>query len=234
LKPIYLLDLGTMPIFDQLQLEEALLRGTSHNYCLVSRGSSKAIVMGISGKIELLLNVPKVQEHAVPVIQRFSGGGTVIVDKETLFTTFIFSKDDIPIHPYPEPILRWTAELFTTAWQIPNFHLIENDYAIGPMKCGGNAQYIQKDRWLHHTSFLFDYQNENMEYLQLPEKRPTYRKNRTHTDFLCRLKDHAPSKEHLIDQLKIELNKRFQVTPISLDELTWNPHRQSVRQVTEH
>jgi lipoate-protein ligase A len=155
----------------------------------------------------------------------------VIVDENTLFFTFILNKSTIPILPFPEPILRWTADLYSASWQIPTFQLIENDFAIGPKKCGGNAQYIQKDRWLHHTSFLWDYRNENMTYLQLPAKRPKYRENRPHNDFLCRLKDHAPSKEALIDQLKKELGKRFQVSPVQLDQLSWQPHREQLRWV---
>ncbi len=226
---VHLLDLGTMPIFQQLKMEEALLRGTNLNFCIISRGSPRSIVMGISGKPHELLNIPKVKQDQIPVIQRFSGGGTVIVDEETLFLTFIFAKDLVPISPFPEPILRWSAELYQVSWQIPNFHLRENDYVIDQKKCGGNAQYIQKDRWLHHTSFLWDYHNANMDYLTLPNKRPAYRESRPHTDFLCRLNEFIPSKETLITQLKTELGKRFNLVPISHEALSWNDHRQSVR-----
>ena len=39
-----------LPILKQLQIEEALLRATSDNWCLLNNGSSQpAIVMGISG-----------------------------------------------------------------------------------------------------------------------------------------------------------------------------------------
>lgn len=226
-----ILDLGSIPIFEQLQIEEALLRGSDLDICLINSGSPRAIVMGISGHAETHLDYDKVKEDGIPVIQRFSGGGTVIVDGQTLFCTFILNKDTLPIHPFPEPILRWCGEVYEKAWQIEGFHLIENDYAIGPKKCGGNAQYIQKDRWLHHTSFLWDYSEKNMTYLKLPEKRPKYRESRNHNDFLCRMKDFAPSKEHLIEQLKIELRKRFKIEPIRKDELSWKPHRQSVRWV---
>lgn len=30
---------------------------------------------------------------------------------------------------------------------------------------GGNAQSITKDRWVHHTSFLWDFDPANMDYL---------------------------------------------------------------------
>jgi lipoate-protein ligase A len=218
-------------IFEQLRIEEAVLRGTDLNLCLINQGSPPAIIMGISGRPELLLDIAKVKRDQIPVIQRFSGGGTVIVDENTLFVSFIFSKTALPIHPFPEPILRWSGDLYTKSWQIPNFHLIENDYAIGALKCGGNAQYIQKDRFLHHTTFLWDYRAENMDYLLLPSKRPQYREHRSHSEFLCRLKSFAPSPETLIDQLYQELSKRFHIENTTIQDLKWAPHRQSVQWV---
>ena len=228
---LHVVDLGHAPIFEQLQIEEALLRGSTLNYCLINRGSPRAIVMGISGHPQQLIDVARVKKDRIPVIQRFSGGGTVIVDEETLFITFVLEKGSLPILPFPEPILRWSGELYIESWRIPSFHLVENDYAIGPLKCGGNAQYIKKDRWLHHTSFLWDYRPENMDYLLLPEKRPRYRKDRPHGDFLCRLKDYAPSKETLIDQLRIHLKSRFQLVDQDQNLLHCEPGRKTVRMV---
>jgi lipoate-protein ligase A len=173
--------------------------------------------MGVSGKPELLLNVTKVEQDQIPILHRRSGGGTVIVDKDTLFISFIFSKTTLDIHPFPEPILRWSEQLYIDSWRVNGFRLIENDYAIGHVKCGGNAQYITKDRWLHHTSFLWDYQDENMEYLLLPPKRPKYRGDRPHGEFLCRLKDFATSQEALIDALTDHLSKHFQIEKFSPD-----------------
>ena len=69
-----------------------------------------------------------------------------------------------------------------------DFILTENDYALGERKMGGNAQAIVKGGWLHHTSFLWDYEDQNMEYLVLPGKRPKYRGDRPHRDFLVKLK----------------------------------------------
>jgi lipoate-protein ligase A len=228
---LHLLDLGHCPIFQQLEIEEALLRTHQENICLINRGSPRAIVMGISGQPAQLLDISKVKQDNIPVIKRFSGGGTVIVDEETLFISFLFSKNALPIAPFPEPILRWSGELYQKSWNIPHFHLIENDYAIGTKKCGGNAQYLKKDRWLHHTSFLWDYSPHNMEYLLLPSKRPSYRESRSHNDFLCRLKSHAPSKEHLLDQLKHQLGKEFELAEFKLSNKAWPEHRRALQRL---
>ncbi len=163
--------------------------------------------MGISGKKEELVDLAKTSQDNIPIIRRFSGGGTVIVDENTLFVTFISQKNIHSFAAYPEPIMRWTEAIYREAFDHPDFKLRENDFVIGAKKCGGNAQYIRKNRWLHHTCFLWDYSSKNMEYLLLPKKTPPYREGRSHDDFLCRLKDHFPDKAALVEQIKTTLLK---------------------------
>src|SRR5690606_23793197 len=115
------------PIYEQLLLEEALLRADERSFCLINRGSPRAIVMGLSGIPSELIQLDLVRKDQIPVFKRFSGGGTVIVDEETLFITFLFAKKDLPVTPYPEPILRWSGELYKAAWNLPEFALQEND-----------------------------------------------------------------------------------------------------------
>src|SRR3972149_4286719 len=100
---LHLIQTQGMPIYEQLLLEEALLRLDDKNYCLINEGSPPAIVMGISGKAEELVDLPFC---TVPILRRFSGGGTVVVDENTLFVSFIFGKHVHPFPAYPEPILR--------------------------------------------------------------------------------------------------------------------------------
>lgn len=216
-----------MPIFEQLQLEEALLRADDRSFLIVNLGSPRSIVMGISGQPQQLLDLKTVREKNIPVIKRFSGGGTVIVDENTLFISFIMAKEHLDLAPYPEPILRWSAGLYASAWNIPGFQLRENDYCIENKKCGGNAQYMRKDRWIHHTSFLWDYKQENMDALLLPPKRPLYRKDRTHDEFLCRLNAYGQDPKTRIEQLKNELVKQFYIREFDWKNLEEKPHRQS-------
>jgi lipoate---protein ligase len=217
---LHLLHLREYPIFEQLQLEEALIRSDERNWCLINEGSSRAIVMGISGKPQELIDQNKLNADRIPVIKRFSGGGTVIVDQNTLFITFIFQKDFHPFPAFPEPILKWSEELYQSCFPLDSFRLRENDYVIEEKKCGGNAQYIKKNRWLHHTSFLWDFHHENMKYLLHPKKTPQYRAGRPHHDFLCRLSDHFPDKNTLLDSLKQELSKRYAIKEANLQDLS--------------
>lgn len=225
-----LLRLNNFPIFKQLQLEEALLRLSDRTICLINEGAPPAVVMGISGKPEELVEKEALAAQRIPLIKRFSGGGTVVVDENTLFVSFLCQADLHPFSPYPEPIMRWTEELYREALSLPSFALRENDYVIGERKFGGNAQYLRKQRWVHHTTLLWDYNPALMELLKEPKRRPEYRKERRHEEFLTRLKDHLPSKETFIERLLNLLDERYGLSPVSLESLTpllLEPHRQS-------
>lgn len=86
------------------------------------------------------------------------------------------------------------------------------------IQIGGNAQTIIKDRWVHHTSFLWDFSPANMEYLQLPKKRPAYRKDRTHTQFLTPLKNKLPSVDHFEEEISRVLNMYFDVKKCDMND----------------
>ncbi|MFI5334588.1 MAG: lipoate--protein ligase family protein [Chlamydiales bacterium] len=223
-----ILHLRNFPILEQLKIEEALLRCSSENFCLINEGSSPAIVLGISGKVEELVDQKKAREKKIPLIRRFSGGGTVVVDESTLFVTFICQRESFPA--FPEPILKWTEELYTPLFDHPDFRVQENDYVFGKRKFGGNAQYLKKERWLHHTSFLWDYMPEQMSLLLHPKKTPIYRNGRGHEEFLCKMREFVPNREEFIKQLKQELGKRYKIQDIveeDISSLLRIPHRQA-------
>ena len=73
------------------------------------------------------------------------------------------------------------------------------------------AAALSKDRWVHHTSFLWDFKSQDMDYLQIPEKQPEYRSNRNHDDFLCRMSDFVPSPDTWWAAIEAELEARFEV-----------------------
>lgn len=212
MKPkINLLFLSNCFIYNQLEIEEALLRSNDENWCIVNTGSKEAIVMGISSDAFDFVHLDQLKDKQIPVIKRFSGGGTVFVDHHTFFVSFIFQKKALNITPYPEPILLWGESFYKNLFNHSDFHLAENDYALGEKKIGGNALYIRKDRWLLHTSFLWDYQKSNMDLLKMPKKIPSYRQNREHQDFVTKLKEYYPSLDSLIERLHLNLKNQFNI-----------------------
>lgn len=208
-----------VPILTQLLLEEKLLRTSSDNWCIVNDGTdSPTVVMGLSGKPCELLELGSVRRDRVPVIKRFTGGGTVIVDPGTIFVTLICNRDDVPnVQPYPRSIMHWSGLLYDKVFKgFGDFQLRENDYVFGNRKFGGNAQSIIKNRWIHHTSFLWDFKPENMAYLKLPTRTPEYRLARSHMEFICRMKDYM-LRSVFIDKTIDAISNHFVVKPVILD-----------------
>ncbi len=226
-----------MAIFDMLRLEEALMRTREENFCLINQGAQPAIVLGISGKAQELVDLEAAQAASVPLIRRFSGGGTVYIDEETLFVSLICQSGDIDIEPYPKAILNWSEGLYRSLFERKDFALRENDFVFGEKKIGGNAEYLSRRRALLHTSFLWDYCEKRMELLHLPQKRPHYRKDRPHNAFLGRLKEHLPSKSALHSRLYDCLAARFHLEKLPLNEalkFKKAPHRTATTLITEH
>lgn len=244
---------------------------------------SCTIILGIGGKPEKLINLDAARNDGVLVLRRFSGGGTVVVDHSSLWTTFIGRNSILPhVTPYPREIMQWSVDaVFGSAFEslgrqtnqnnassankpkgrqtlvfqgkscgisggvgeslilppspqskaqlsndnaniIPQFTLRENDYVLGERKIGGNAQAIVKGGWIHHTSFLYDYDDSNMAYLTLPDKRPDYRRNRSHNDFLVRMKDHygkSSTKNDFFEHVKKGTNESFEIEEASLNDV---------------
>lgn len=230
MKPIlHVLHLKNVPIFRQLQIEEALLRANNDNWFLYNEGSLPAIVMGISGQPDVLLNRDLLQQAPLPVIRRFSGGGTVVVDEDTLFATFICSKETTQVCGCPVEIHRWVEDLYKKIFP-ENFRLRENDYVFGDKKFGGNAQYIRKDRWLHHSTLLWVINPKLMEYLLHPPKAPKYRQNRHHLDFLCQLQDFLSDRKAFLTRLMVVLQENWKICETSLERVESildQPHRKS-------
>jgi len=79
-----------------------------------------------------LLEVGPVMEDRIPVIKRFTGGGTVIVDKSTLFVSLICNKDDVPnVQPYPRSVMAWSGSLYDEVFKSVNgFQLRENGVCV--------------------------------------------------------------------------------------------------------
>ena len=187
--------LENTPIIEQLRLEEALLRVGKGTWCIVNKGTTPAMVMGISGKANKWFKTDDVKKLNIPIIKRFSGGGSVAVDEDTFFVTFIADTHLLGVeHPIPENIMSWSKNLYGDVFDNKDVTERGGDYVFGDKKFAGNAHYIRRGRWLHHTSFLWSYNPTLMNLLRDPPRSPEYRAGRNHEDFLCTMSEFLPNK----------------------------------------
>ena len=98
-----LVELPRWPIKRMLRLEEALVRHEPGNWCLVTAlpPQQPTVVVGLGGKPERLLDATELQKRPVPVVRRFTGGGTVVVNGGVVVTSLIVDKGCEACAPFP-------------------------------------------------------------------------------------------------------------------------------------
>lgn len=231
--PLKLITFDKLPIYEQLRFEEALVRLGRDNYCILNTGTKPSVVMGISGKPQELIHEHAILEDGISVIKRFSGGGCIYADEDTIFLSFIMQKNISNQPISPKSISQWTESILKPILKIEGFRLKENDYVIHEKKFGGNAQYIRKNCWLHHSCIVWKYCKKTMQrYLKHPPKEPKYRAKRKHGDFICQLSDYFTSKKHFLEVLQRGIHHDFYVEETdrnSLKNLLKQEHRKSTK-----
>lgn len=205
---VNIIQLENTPIEQQLKIEHQLLQKDDRSFVLINKNPPPAIVMGSSQKTHQVIHEEKAISKGIPIIQRYSAGGCVILDKDTLLVSFILNKSILPMQINPLSIMKWTEKFYQESLCIKSFKLTTNDYTIEDKKVGGNAQYIKKERFVHHSAFLWDFDPNHMNLLTHPPKEPDYRKKRKHEDFLTTLKAYI-SKEEFISSIEKNLDKQF-------------------------
>lgn len=152
------------------------------------------------------------------MLRRFTGGGTVYLDENSLLVSFVCSESGSkPV--YPNALMEWSANAYARLFS-PHvgFKLVGHDYTVGDSqsrkKIGGNAQAISGRRFVHHTSFLYDFDVSKLDdNLTLPNKRPEYRDSRPHGDFLvCFFLFFRPSYVSRAVRDRFQLKTLFQTT----------------------
>lgn len=184
-----------------------------------------------------LLHIDNCLRDNIPVIRRFSGGGTVFVDENCYFMSLLTNAKDIGLKLFegkyigPREIMQFTDDLLSPVFDGVTdleFTVLEHvDYVLwdekdvkSAKKIAGNAQKISKDKFDHHTSWLWKYDIEQInKYLAVPplKKQPEYRNNRSHEEFLLPLSelfhsDIAQFEEILVQQLG---------TYFEIEEIQW-------------
>lgn len=113
-----------------------------------------SIIVGKNQNTIEEINLDYIKEHNINVVRRLSGGGAVYHDLGNLNYT-ITSKNSNKVafnfETFSKPVIEVLAELGVEAKFTGR-----NDILIGDRKFCGNAQYMSKDKVLHHGAMLFD------------------------------------------------------------------------------
>lgn len=113
-----------------------------------------SIIVGKNQNTIEEINLDYIKENNINVVRRLSGGGAVYHDLGNLNYT-ITSKNSNKVafnfETFSKPVIEVLGELGVEAKFTGR-----NDILIGEKKFCGNAQYMSKDKVLHHGAMLFD------------------------------------------------------------------------------
>ncbi|MFT9494255.1 lipoate--protein ligase [Anaerosolibacter sp.] len=157
---IYIRNESTNPYFN-LALEEYVLNQMNgdHDYFLLWQNEPSIIIGKHQNTLEEI-NVQFVKENSIHVVRRLSGGGAVYHDLGNLNFTFVVKNSEssqFNFKKFTEPVIRALENLGVQA----EFNS-RNDLTIDGKKFSGNAQYMKKERLLHHGTLLFSSELEQL------------------------------------------------------------------------
>lgn len=190
------LDLTLPTPQENLALDEALMdwceEGLGTEVLRFWEAPQYFVVLGYSSKIESEVKLGSCRRAGVPVFRRASGGGTVLQGPGCLSYSLVLNI------PERGPL----AGIRSATCHIMNLHREAlnplapgikvcgtSDLTVGERKFSGNAQRRKRRAFLFHGTFLLDFDLARVqELLEHPGRRPDYRADRSHADFLTNLR----------------------------------------------
>jgi lipoate-protein ligase A len=180
---------------ENLALDEALLlageSAEGGEVLHVWEWASAAVVLGAASRLTLDVDEAACQADGVPILRRSSGGGTVLLGKGCLVYSLILAYDRSPALGEIPTSYVYILERVRDALSdlLPGLELAgTSDLAAGGRKVSGNAQQRKRTHLLHHGTLLYDFDLAQVgRHLRMPERRPEYRGQRGHEDFLMNL-----------------------------------------------
>jgi lipoate-protein ligase A len=125
----------------------------------------------------------------VPVLRRFSGGGTVILGPGCLNYALALPLVSQPRLADVAASFQLLLGRIVTALAVPRLAIEgRTDLTLDGRKVSGNAQRRGRRALLHHGTLLYDFDPAlATRYLKEPARRPAYREERGHAAFMGNL-----------------------------------------------
>ena len=158
---IYIPNESTNPYYN-LAFEEYVLKNMpdDEEYVLLWQ-NAPAVIVGRFQNTLAEINTKFVKERGIKVVRRMSGGGAVYHDLGNLNYTFIVKHSPdklLNFKKYTVSVMKVLKEL-----KVDVEFKGRNDLTIKGKKFSGNAQYITKNRLLHHGTLLYSSNLDDLE-----------------------------------------------------------------------
>ena len=155
---------------------------------LIWESAWPAVVLPRHGDPDTWVRVQACAARKVPLLHRESGGGAVVVGPGCLNIALVLSLDGRPWLADVELSYEWLLGRLAGVLAVGGIAIRSTDLAIHDRKFAGHAQRRRRSALLHHGVLLYDSAGFDLDLvdalLREPPRRPTWRGNRTHREFL--------------------------------------------------
>jgi lipoate-protein ligase A len=178
-----------MPVDTDTAQFQALERGAGEEALRVWESPVYVVVLGRSGVVARDVHADVCGSDGVAIVRRDSGGGAVVLGPGCMNYSLVLSLDRRPElrdvrASYRKILGRLVRLLGVSGLEVCG----TSDLAIAGRKVSGNAQRRGRRALLHHGTLLYGFDARMAErYLREPQRRPDYRGERRHTEFLGNL-----------------------------------------------
>jgi lipoate-protein ligase A len=179
---------------ENLALDEALLESAASNDEEVLRiweSQQLAVVLGRSSRAAEEVNLRECELRSIPVTRRSSGGATVVIGPGCLMYSVVLSFRRNPRLRQLDHAHRMVLDVVAAAVseQVENVSVSGiSDLTLAGRKFSGNSLRCKRDQLLYHGTLLYDFPLEVISScLHDPPRRPEYRQNRSHLEFVTNL-----------------------------------------------
>lgn len=224
----------TNPYINAATEEYLLKHFDAHNELIIYLWQNdNTIVIGRNQNPFREINLQAVEQDNVNLFRRFSGGGTVYHDLGNLCYTFIDKIDFKKVNNYvffAQPILNFLKSLGVHA----EFKG-RNDLEISNKKISGNAQYLYKNKLLHHGTLLFESNFDKLfKYLNVDQTKIIGKGIDSIKKRVTNISEYLSIDiNQFINELYIWFLKTVNAKTINLDDKTWNWIKQRAKNYFE-
>jgi lipoate-protein ligase A len=147
------------------------------------------VVLGYSNRLATEVDVAACERIALPILRRFSGGGTVLQGPGCVNYAVVLSNDRAGNIPATyEFVLKRHQGCIAELLQFDVHISGGSDLTVSGRKFSGNAQHRKRHFTVVHGTFLLNFDFSLIQQiLPHPSREPAYRQRRSHNDFLMNL-----------------------------------------------
>ncbi len=195
-KKIRLLELTLDTPAENLALDEVLLETVEHTpdspeVLRIWESPTPFVVLGRSCKFAEEVRHEFCRDHAIPVLRRSSGGGTVVAGPGCLMYALVLRYEFRENLRLLDQAHRFVMEQIRQAVALCGISVTiagTSDLAIGEQKVSGNAMRCLRNSFLYHGTLLYAMDPKLIaSCLGPPARQPDYRRQREHEDFVTAL-----------------------------------------------